>query len=147
MWPTTGSLWQVCFGCQQSHGKCEIGGTSVTAQAPCQVGVHKKHKVMLKATIEEEGDDGVWVLLPAPKVVRMAESPFEKALVGIMKEMKVSRKSLERIVRDTLEALQDMLSKMTALVDLVELVVQGKHFVRTREMGQPESDGEELPTR
>ena len=34
-----------------------------------------------------------------------------------------------------------------ALVDLVELVVQGKHFVRTREMGRPESDGEELPTR
>ena len=24
MWPTTGSLWQVCFGCQQLHGKCEI---------------------------------------------------------------------------------------------------------------------------
>ena len=34
-----------------------------------------------------------------------------------------------------------------ALVDLVELVVQGKHFVRMREMGQPESDGEELLTR
>ena len=34
-----------------------------------------------------------------------------------------------------------------ALVDLVELVVQGKRFVRTREMGRLESDGEELPTR
>ena len=30
---------------------------------------------------------------------------------------------------------------------MVELVVQGKRFVRTREMGRPESDGEELPTR
>ena len=40
-----------------------------------------------------------------------------------------------------------MLSQMTALVDLVELVVQGKRYVRTWEMSQPESDGEELPTR
>ena len=34
---------------------------------------------------------------------------------------------------------------MTALVDLVELVVQGKRFVRTWEMGWLESNGEELP--
>ena len=40
-----------------------------------------------------------------------------------------------------------MLSQTTALVELVELVVQGKCFVRTREMGRPESDREELPTR
>ena len=39
------------------------------------------------------------------------------------------------------------MSQTMALVDLVELVVQGKRFVRTCEMGQPESDGEELPTR
>ena len=30
---------------------------------------------------------------------------------------------------------------------MTELVVQGKRYVRTREMGQPESNGEELPTR
>ena len=34
-----------------------------------------------------------------------------------------------------------------ALVDLVELVVQGKRYVRMWEMGRPESDKEELPTR
>ena len=59
-----------------------------------------------------------------------------------MKEMKVSRKSSEKIVQDMLKVSWDMLSQMTALVDLMELVVQG---VRTREMGWPESDGEELP--
>ena len=31
-----------------------------------------------------------------------------------------------------------------ALVDLVELEVQGKRFMRMWEMGQPESDGEGL---
>ena len=71
----------------------EIGRTPVMAWGPCQVGVHKKCKVMSKATIEEEGDDMAWVPLPAPKVVGMTELPFEKALVGIMKEMKASWKS------------------------------------------------------
>ena len=112
-----------------------------------QVGVRKKHKVVSKATIKEDGDNMAWVLPPAPKVTRMMESPFAKALVGIVKEMKTSRKSLEQIVQEALEVLCAMLSQTTALVDLVELVVQGKHFVRTREMGWPESDGEEPPTR
>ena len=147
MWPTTGSLRQVCFGCQWMHGKCEIGGKPVMARGPHQVGVRKKCKVTSKATIEEEGDDVAWVPLPAPKVVRTAESLFEKALVGIVKEMKASQKSLERIAQEALKVSHDMLSQTTALVDLVELVVQGKRFVRTWEMGQPESDGEELPMR
>ena len=119
----------------------------MTARAPRQVGVRKKCKVMLKATIKEDGDDTAWVPLPAPKVTRMAESPFTKALMGIVKEMKASRKSLEQIAQEALEVLCEMLSQTTALVDLVELVVQGKRCVRTREMGGPESDGEELPTR
>ena len=72
---------------------------------------------------------------------------MDKALVGIVKEMKASRKSSELIVWDVLEVSHEMLSQTTAPVDLVELVVQGKRYVRTREMGQPESDGEELPTR
>ena len=147
MWPTTGSLWQVCFRCQHMHGKCEIGGTPVMARGPHQVRVHKKCKVISKATIEEDGDDMVWVLPPAPKVVRMAESLFEKALSGIVKEMMASRKSSERIAWDALEVSWEMLSQMMALVDLVELVVQGKMFVRTREMGWLESDGEELLTK
>ena len=99
---------------------------------------------MLKAIIKESGDDVMWVPPPAPKVVRKAESLFEKALVGIVKEMKESRKSSEKIMQDVLEVLCEMLSQTTALVDLVELVVQGKRFVRTREMGQLESGGEEL---
>ena len=130
------------------HGKCEIGWKPVTAQGPRQVGVRKKRKIVSKATIEEDRDDATWVLLPpAPKVAGMAESPFAKAIAGIVKEMKVSRKSSERIVQEALQVSHDMLSQMMALVDLVELVVQGKHFMRTREMGQPESNREELPTR
>ena len=82
--------------------------------------------------------------LPAPKVVGKAELPFEKALVGIVKEIKVSWKSSEKIAQDALEVSWEMLSQMMALVDLVELVVQGKKFVRTWEMGQLESNGEEL---
>ena len=147
MWLTTGSLRQVCFGCQWTHGKCEIGRKPVMAWGPCQVGVCKKRKVTSKATIEEEGDDVAWVLQPAPKAVGMAESPLEKALMGIVKEMKASRKSLERIAQEALKVSCYMLSQTTALVDLVELVVQGKHFVRMRDMGQPESDGKELLTR
>ena len=112
-----------------------------------QVGARKKHKAVSKATIEEDGDDAVWVLPPAPKVVGMVESPSKKSLLGIVKEMKASQKSSERIAPDALEVSWEMLSQMTALVDLVELVVQGKRFVRTREMGQPESDGEELLTK
>ena len=115
------------------------------ARGLCQV--HKKCKITSKATIEEEGDDAAWVPPPAPKTVRMAESPLEKVLTGIVKEMKASQKSSEWIAWDMLEVSRDMLSQTTALVDLVELVVQGKHFVRTHEMGQLESDGEELPTR
>ena len=106
--------------------KCEIGGTSVMAQGLCQVGVRKKCKVVSKATIKESGDNVTWVPPPTPKVVRKAESPFEKALVGIMKEMKASWKSSEKIAQDALELSQEMLSQMMALVDLVELVVQGK---------------------
>ena len=151
MWPTTRSLRQVCFGCQQMHGNCEISGTSVTARGLHQVGVHKKckvgSKVMSKPTIEELGDDAMWVPPPTPKVVGKAESPFERVLVGLVKEMKETRKSLERIVQDTLKVSWEMLSQMTALVDLVELVVQGNRFVRMQEMGWPESDREELPTR
>ena len=143
MWPTTGSLRQVCFGCQRTHGKCEIGGEPVTAQGPC-----KKCKVVSKVMIEGDEDDMAWVPPPpAPKVSGMAELPFAKALMGVMKEMKMSWKSLEQIVQEVLEVSRAMLSQTTALVDLVELVVQGKRFVRTLEMGQPESDGEELPTR
>ena len=67
--------------------------------------------------------------------------------MSIVKEMKVSWKSSERIVWDALEVSREMLSQMTALVDLVKLVVQGKRFVRTREMGRPESDREELLTK
>ena len=66
------------------------------AWGPHQVGVHKKHKVVLKATIEESGDNAMWVLPPTPKVVRKAEMPLEKALAAIMKEMKASQKSSEK---------------------------------------------------
>ena len=143
MWPTTRSLQQVCFGCQQMHRKCKIGGKPVTVQ-----GLRKKRKVVLKATIEGDEDDAAWVLLlPAPKVAGTAESLLAKALVGVVKEMKMSQKSSERIVQEALKVLCAMLSQTTALVDLVELVVQGKHFMRTCEMGQPESNREELPTR
>ena len=143
MWPTTGSLRQVCFGCQQSHGKCEIGGKPVTAQGLC-----KKCKVVSKATIEGDEDDVVWVPPPpAPKVAGTAESLFAKALASVVKDLKMSQKSLERIAQETLEVSRTMLSQTTALVNLVELVVQGKHFVRTCEMGWLESDGEELPVR
>ena len=147
MWPTTGSLRQVCFGCQWTHGKCEIGGKPVTVWGPRQVGVHKKRKITSKVTIEEDGDDTAWVLLPAPKAVGAAESPLEKAIAGIVKEMKASWKSSERIAQEALKVSHDMLSQMTALVDLVELVIQGKRFMRMQEMGWPESDREELLTR
>ena len=127
------------------HRKCEIGGKPVMAWGPHQV--CKKRKVTSKATIGEEGDDMEWVPPLAPKAVGMAESLFEKALTGIVKEMKASWKSSERIVWDALEVSHEMLSQMMALVDLVELVVQGKRYARTREMGWPESEGEELPMR
>ena len=119
----------------------------MTVWALRQVGVHKKHKVVLKATIEEDGDDVAWVPPPAPKVTGTMELLFAKALVGVMKEMKTSQKSSEWIAQEVLEVSCAMLSQTMALVDLVELVVQGKRFVRTCEMGWPESDGEELPTR
>ena len=105
------------------HRKCKLGRNSVTAQGPHQVRVRKRCKVMSRLTIES-GDDTTWVPPPAPKVIRKAESPFEKALVGIVKEMKASWKSLEKIVQDVLKVSQEMLSQMTALVELVELVVQ-----------------------
>ena len=120
MWPTTGSLRQVCFGCQRTHGKCEIGRKLVTARGP-----RKKRKVVSRATVEGDEDDAEWVLPPTPKVTGMAESLFLRALVGVVKEMKASRKSLERIVQETLEVSRAMLSQTMALVDLVELVVQG----------------------
>ena len=142
MWPTTGSLRQVCFGCQRSHRKCEIGGKPVTARGP-----RKKRKVISKTTIDGDEDDAEWVPPPTPKVTGTAESPLTKTVAVIMKEMKASRKSSERIAWETLEVSRAMLSQTMALVDLVELVVQGKRFVRTREMGRPESDGEELPAR
>ena len=142
MWPTTGSLRQVCFGCQRSHGKCEIGGKPVTAWGP-----RKKRKVVSKATIEGDEDDAEWVPPPTPKISGTAELPLTKAIAVIVREMRASRKSSERIAQETLEVSRAMLSQTTALVDLVELVVQGKCFVRTREMGRLESDGEELPTR
>ena len=104
-------------------------------------------KVVSKVIIEELGDDATWVPPPAPKVVGKVESPFKKSLVGTMKETKVSWKSLEKIMQDALEVSHEMLSQTTALVGLVELVVQGKQFMRTREMGRLESDGEELLTR
>ena len=124
------------------HGKCEIGRKPVTARGP-----HKKRKVISRATVEGDEDDAEWVLPPTPKVTGTVESLFSRALAGVVKEMKASRKSSERIAQETLEVSRTMLSQTTALVDLVELVVQGKRFVRTREMGRPESDGEELPTR
>ena len=62
-------------------------------------GPRKKHKIMLKVTIEGDEDDVAWVLLPpTPKVAGTVESPFTRALAGIIKEMKVSQKSSERIV-------------------------------------------------
>ena len=64
-----------------------------------------------------------------------------------MQEMKATQKSMERIAQDMLKVSWDILSQTTALVDLVELVVQGKRFVRMQEMGQLESNGEELLTR
>ena len=95
-------------------------------------GPRKKCKVVLRAMIEGDEDDMVWVLPPpAPKVARTVESPFTRALAGVVKEMKASRKSSERITQDVLEVSCAMLSQTTALVDLVELVVQGKHFMRT----------------
>ena len=141
MWPTTGSLQQVYFGCQRMHRKCEIGRKLVTAQGP-----RKKCKVVSRATIEGDEDNAEWVLPPpAPKAARMAELPFTRTLAGVVREMKASRKSLEQIAQDALEVSCEMLSQMMALVDLVEL--QGKHFVRMRKMGRLESDGEELLTR
>ena len=117
----------------------------------CQGRVCKRCKAALKTVVSKptikSGDNTMWVPPPAPMVVRKVESLLEKALVGIVKEMKVSWKSMEKIVQDALEVLWDMLSQMMALVDLVELVVQGKRYVRTWEMGQLESDREELPTR
>ena len=83
-------------------------------------------KVVSKAIIEESGDDATWVPPLTPKVVGKAESPFEKALAGIVREMKVSWKSSEKIAQDALEVSREMLCQMMALVDLVELVVQGK---------------------
>ena len=143
MWPTTGSLRQVCFGCQRSHGKCEIGGKPVTARGP-----HKKCRVVSRATIEGDEEDAEWVPpLPAPKVTGTVESLFSRALAGMVKEMKASWKSSEQIAQDALEVSCAMLSQTMALVNLVELVVQGKRFVRTCKMGRPESNGEELPTR
>ena len=143
MWPTTGSLRQVCFGCQRTHGKCEIGGKPVMVW-----GLRKKRKVVSRATIEGDKDNAEWVPPPpAPKASRTAESPFTRALVGVVREMKASWKSSEQIAQDALEVSCEMLSQTTALVNLVELVVQGKCFVRTREMGWPESDREELLTR
>ena len=122
----------------------------MTAPGLCQVRVHKRHKVASKMVVSKptikSGDNVTWVPPPAPKIVRKVESPFKKALVGIVKEM-VSWKSMEKIVQDVLEVLQESLSQTTALVDLEELVVQGKRFVRTQEMGWPESDREELLTR
>ena len=107
MWPTTGSLRQVCFGCQRSHGKCEIGGKPVTARGP-----HKKCRVVSRATIEGDEEDAEWVPpLPAPKVAGTVESPFTRALVGVVKEMKASRKSSERIAQETLEVSRAMLSQ------------------------------------
>ena len=113
----------MCFGCQQMHRKCEIGRASVMAWGLHQVGVCKKCKVVSKVTIEESGDNMMWVLPLTPKVIGKAEMPLEKALAAILKEMKASWKSLEKIMQDVLEVLWDMLSQTTALVDLVELVV------------------------
>ena len=62
----------------------------MTVQGLCQVGVCKRCKVMSRLTIEELGDDMMWVLPPTPKVIGKAETPLEKTLVGIMKEMKES---------------------------------------------------------
>ena len=129
------------------HGKCEIGRTPVTVCGPRLVRARKKCKVVLKVTIEESGDDATWVPPPTPKVIGKVDTLFKKALAGIMKEMKESRKSSERIAWDVLEVSCEMLSQMMALVDLVEPVAQGKHFMRMQEMGRPESDGEELLTR
>ena len=74
------------------HGKCEIGGKPVTARGPC-----KKRKVVSRATVEGDEDDVEWVPPPTPKVTGTAESPFSRALAGVVKEMKASRKSSERI--------------------------------------------------
>ena len=112
------------------------------------MGTRKKRKVVSRATIEGDEEDAEWVPpSPAPKVTGTAELLFSRALAGVVKEMKASRKSSEQITQDALEVSHAMLSQTTALIDLVELVVQGKHFMRTCEMGWPESDGEELPTR
>ena len=87
-------------------------------------GLRKKRKVVLRAMIEGDEDDAVWVPPPpAPKVAGMAETPFAKALTGIVKEMKMSQKSSERIAQEALKVSRAMLSQTTALVDLVELVV------------------------
>ena len=86
----------------------------MTAWAPCQVRVHKKRKVVSKVTIKEDGDDAAWVPLPAPKVTGMTELLFAKALAGVVKEMKTSRKSLERIAQEELEVSCAMLSQMMA---------------------------------
>ena len=85
--------------------------------------------------------------LPRKLLEWRTESLFTRALAGVVKEMKASRKSSERITQDALEVSHVMLSQTMALVNLVELVVQGKRFMRTREMGRLESDGEELPMR
>ena len=91
--------------------------------------------------------NATWVPPPIPKVARKAEMPLEKALGAIVHEMKVSWRSMEKIVQEALEVSWESLSQTTALVDLVELVVQGKCFVRTHKIGQLESDEEDLMTR
>ena len=69
---------------------------------------------------------------PAPKVIGKVELLFEKALAGIVKEMKASLKSMEKIMQDTLEVLWETLSQTTALVDLVELARQICASVKSR---------------
>ena len=93
------------------------------------------------------GRRGVGSTAACPQICQNGRIAVHKGLVGVVKEMKMSRKSSERIAQEALEVSRAMLSQTMALVDLVELVVQGKHFVRTCEMGQLESDGEELLTR
>ena len=73
--PTAGLLWM-----SADAQKVQIGGASITAWGPRQVGMHKKRKAMSKATIDEEGDNMTWVPPPTPKVAGKVEMPLEKAL-------------------------------------------------------------------
>ena len=138
-WKSPAGVLRVPTDAQEVRDRRETGdgaGTVQEAQS-CIEGDHRRG----------QGRRGMGSAIACPKSCQNGGIAIHEGPCGVVKEMKASRKRSERIRQDALEVSYAMLSQMMALVDLVELVVQGKCFVRTCEMGRPESDGEELPTR